>query len=81
MFRVTVSPIFSSTLTVYTHSFLEQCTDSAVCSRPATPVTPNGITGVPGRQQTADSVHCSKKLCVYTVKVLLKMGETVARNM
>ena len=39
------------------YSFLEQRTESAVCRRPVTHPT-----CVTGQQQTADSVHCSKKL-------------------
>jgi len=47
------------------YSFLEQCTHFAVCCRSA-----------------ADStVGTLFQKAVYTVKVLLKMGETVARNM
>ena len=41
------------------YSFLEQCTESAVCCWPVTQV---GC--VTGRRQTADSVRCSKKLYI-----------------
>ena len=47
-----------------TYSFLEQCTDSAVCCRPVTQIGWNHPKCVTGRQQTAESVHCSKKLYI-----------------
>ena len=48
------------------YSFLEQCTDSAVCCRPVTQVGWNQFypTCVTGRQQTAEKVHCSDKLYI-----------------
>ena len=56
------------------YSFSEQCIDSAVCCRPVTQVGWNSIqpvspvefhpTCVTGRQQTAESVHCSEKLYI-----------------
>jgi len=46
------------------YSFLEQCTDCAVCYRPVTHIGWNHPMCVTGRQQTAESVHCSKKLYI-----------------
>jgi len=65
MFRVTVSPVFGSTLTVYAAFWNNVPTPSNLCHRSA-----------------ADStVGTLFQKAVYTVKVLPKMGETVARNM
>ena len=58
------------------YSFLEHCTDSAVCCRPVTQIGCNLC-----HRSAADS-RVSKlfQKAVRTVKVLMKMGETVARN-
>jgi len=76
MFRATNSPILRSNLTVYTafgtmHRFAVdwwQVWDG---------------TDVPSQtcpRSTAISVHCTKS-CIYSQKVLMRMGEFVARNM
>ena len=69
MFRTIVSPIFRSTLTVYTALWNTVPTVLPT----VTPMSPVG-----SRQQI---LHIVPKKAVYTVEVFLKMDETVARNM
>ena len=76
------------------YSFLEPSTDSAVCCWPVTQIGWNRPPCDTCRQQTAEepSNLCHRSAAesrvgtlfqkaVYTVKVLLNMGENVARNM
>jgi len=70
MFRATVSPVFRSTLTIYIQLFGTMC---RLCC-----LLPTGDTD----WKVADSrVGTLFQKALYTVKVLLKMGETVAPNM
>ena len=66
MFRATNSPILRRTFRVHIQ-LLVQCTDTAAhrCLR---------------HRSAAVSVHCTKS-CICSLKVLLRMGEFVARNM
>jgi hypothetical protein len=68
MFRAMFSPIFRSNFTVYTASV--QCTDLLLTGDTVEKELSSISTGAP--------VHYAK--AVYTVKLLLKMGENIARN-
>ena len=83
MFRATVSPIFRRTLTVYTAFWNNVPTVLSAADRGH--IGWNWSIQVPSNlfhRSAADSrVGTLFQKAVYTVKVLLKMGETVARNM
>jgi len=59
------------------YSFLEKCIDCAVCCCPVTQFHPICVSG---RQQTAQSVHCSQNLYIQS-KCSWRWGKTFARNM
>ena len=50
------------------------------CCRPVPRLRWNSVPSQPWNRSAAVSVHCSKS-CVYSQKVLLRMGEFVTRNM
>jgi len=72
MFRTTNSSILRSTFWPYTQ-LLVQCTACAAerCHR---------WDGVPSQRSAAEAVHCTKS-CLYIQKLLLRMGEIVARKL
>ena len=69
MFRATVSPIFRSTLTVYTAFWNNVPTQLSAAFQSVSPVG--------SRQQ---SQYIVPKSSIYIVKVLMKTGETVAET-
>ena len=74
MFRATNSPILRSTFWLYIE-LLVQCTDTAADRCHGWDGTPFSL-----NRSAAEAVHCIKS-CNYSQKVLLRMGEFVARNM
>ena len=79
IFRATNSPIFRSTFWLYVQRWYN-----------APILLPTGekvemelheVPSQPCHRSAAISVHCMYQRCTYSEKVLLKMGEFVARNM
>jgi hypothetical protein len=76
-FRATNSPILRSTFWLYIQ-LLVQCTDTDSDRCHGWDGTP--VPSQPWHRSAAEAVHCTKS-CIYSQKVLLRMGEFVARNM
>ena len=74
MFRATNSPILRTLFDLYTQ-LLVQCTDTAADRCHGW----DGVPSQPWHRSAAGSVHCTKS-CIYSQKVLLRMGKFVARN-
>ena len=77
MFRVTDSHILRSTFWLYIQ-LLVQCANNAAdrCHG----WDGKSVLSQPWHRSAAVSVHCTQS-CIYSQKVLLRMGEFVARNM